>query len=155
MEKSLLVGLIILIVLVVFILGAGIGIFYQTQKDITGINNIRDTSEKLSSKVIPPIIAYGRVTKIDGKNITLNFSGENLIAKMDDNAQIFKFSSPSSSTKDSQPSSTRQETKFENIKVGDNLNITFKVLSDGTLLGQSVSILNSFPATAAPTNKVK
>ncbi len=139
MNRSLIV--LIIVVLAVFVLGGGVGIFFQTQKDAPLLKKAEEMEaavKKLSSKVIASTVAYGEVTKIEGRNITLKYGEETLTIKIKDNAPIYSFAQ----NKEKIP--VQQAAKFEDIKTADNLNIALKLLSDGSLESQSVIILPSF-----------
>lgn len=140
-------NLIILIaVAVVFlIVGAGLGIFYQTQKAVVPPKEVPkvEAVQKLSSKVIPSITAYGTVANISGRNITLTFGGDSLTVKIRDDALIYL---PTAYIKDSKgnPVTVPQQTaKFADIKTGDNISVNLKLLPDGQIEGAMVIILGS------------
>lgn len=139
MNKNLLTTFII-IGLVFFVLGGGLGVFYQIQKDIPLLEK-SEAINVLSSKVIPSIVAYGRVTDISEKNITLTFSGDTLIIKIKDTASIYSF------VPDEEGNSNRQKTNFSQIKKGDNVSVNLNMLPDGQLEGESVIILQSANAS--------
>ncbi|OGZ73099.1 MAG: hypothetical protein A2998_03345 [Candidatus Staskawiczbacteria bacterium RIFCSPLOWO2_01_FULL_37_25b] len=133
MNKKILIGIIPIIV--ALILGGAIGIFFQFQKDAPQVKKSGEVIKSLSSKVVPSIVAFGRVSKIDGRNITLDYNGDNITINIGDDAKIY--------TSSNQGEGGGQEIiSFENIKTGDNLSINLKVLPDGQLQGQSIIILN-------------
>ena len=129
--------LLIVILLVIFVIGAGLGIFFQMQKDAPKIKSANLLINTLSSKAVPSIVAFGKVTSINGKNITLSFNGGSVTIKINDNAVV------SSMSANAQDKSAPQKITFSQIKIGDTLNISIKVFSDGQLLGQSVIIVSS------------
>lgn len=138
MDNKALTTLIVVAVLFL-IVGGGVGMAYQTQKDsvkIKQVNIMEPAFKGLSSKVIPSIVAYGQVTNIEGRNITLSYSGESLTVKIKDNANIYSFATaPGTKT------ASQEKANFSDIKKGDNLNISLKLLADGSLEGQSAIIL--------------
>jgi Cu/Ag efflux protein CusF len=138
MDKKILIILLIIVSLVLFTAGLSLGIFYQKQKDAPKVDAAKIILEKLSSKTVPSIAIYGKVTKIDGKNITLTFAGDTMTVNIKDGSNIYSFRG-SGGTSGNVP--VQQDAKFEDIKVGDNLNATMKVLADGQLESQSVIIL--------------
>ena len=118
-----------------FVLGGGLGVYYASEAGgVPGSKAAVKTQavQTLSSKVIPSITAYGQVSKIDGKNITLNYGGDSLTIKLRDDAQIFF---PSTAT------TPQKMAKFEDIKVGQNVSMNIKLLPDGQIEGQLVIIL--------------
>ena len=125
------------------VLGGGLWVFYQQQntapKEVVKIQAV----QTLSSKVIPSITAFGQVTKIDGKTITLTFGGDNLTVKIRDDAQIYL---PATTAKDKNGklvTSQQQTAQFSDIKVGNNVSVNLKLLSDGQIEGQLVIILGA------------
>ena len=126
MNRNFLI-LLIIAVLFAFVLGGGLGILYQTQKSASQI--VSPSIKGLSSKVIiSSIVARGEVVKIEGKNITLKNEGETLTVNISDNSKIY------SSGKIVGPG-------IGGIKVGDNLQITLKLLPNSQLEGQLILIL--------------
>lgn len=130
----------IIIGVVTFVVGAGLGIFYQSQIDAPQLANftaIKAVFKNLSSKAVPSILAYGQVTNIEGRNLTLSYSGDSVSIAISDSANINSF------VKDSNGVPSQQKIDFSQIKNGDTLNISVKILPNGQLEGQSVIILSS------------
>jgi hypothetical protein len=125
---------ILVVVGVIFlVVGAALGIFYQVQRDIPSLAAVKT----LSSKVIPAIAAYGDVTKVDDRNVTLSFNGDSLTVRIKENSPVVKFARASVGN----PNPAEQKVDFKDIKVGDSLSVSVKVLPDGQLEGVSVIIL--------------
>ena len=148
MNKLFIIFLLIILGLVIFALGGGLGIMFQTQKTATQIQEtsvqLSKTQQKtdslgkeLSSNVIP-LHAIGSVTKIDGMNITLNSNGDTVVIPISSTALIFSYGSSASGV----AQAPAQSTQFQDIKIGDYLSINLKVLSDNTLEGETVSVIN-------------
>lgn len=129
--------LFVIIITIFFALGGGLGIFYQSQKGGGGEGVSANILKNLNSKAVPSIIAYGQVTKIEGRNVTLSFNGDSVTVKVSDSASINSF------VKDSAGATTQQKKDFSQIKNGDTLSINVKLLSDGNLQGESVIILST------------
>jgi len=127
----------ILVGVVLFIVGAALGIFYQVQIGSKSATEVK-TVNALASKVIPSIVAYGKVTAIDGQNVTVSFDGDTLMVPIVDNAQVFAFTN---TTATSAP--VQQKSSFDKLKVGDNINISVKVLEGGKMQGESIFIMPS------------
>jgi len=133
--------LFIFIGLFLFVLGGGLGILYeaqqngpQTGKSQTEANNlVRD----LSSEVVRSIVVYGKVEAIDGKNIIVSNGGDIITIELSENIQAY------SSSRDDLGRPSQQEIQIKDIKKGDILNITSKLLPDGQLQGLSVFIAQS------------
>lgn len=131
----------IVVILIVFLIGGGAGIMYQAQKTITPttqVQTIPPIVKQLSSKVVPSIAVYGKVTDINGRNVTVSYDTDNITIKIKDGAPVVSF------VTDSKGVSKQQTSDFSQIKKDSNINISCKFLSDGTLEGETVIIL---PAT--------
>ena len=100
----------------------------------TQTKEVVKTVNVLGSKTVPSIVAYGQVEKIEGKNITLTNMGDSITVKIKDNAQIISFLNRDD------PIANKQA-NFSDIKKGDTLNITVKVLPNGSLEGETAIIL--------------
>lgn len=139
MNKAFLVILSVVIILVSFGLGAGVGVFYQMQKNAPQINKAEEVIKKLTSKALPLIVVYGQIINIEGKNLTVSFNGESVDVKINENATISMFST------DSQGKSSQQNFVFNQIKIGQTVSVNTKVSLDGQLQGEAITI---FPSTA-------
>jgi hypothetical protein len=144
MEKKSII-LFFIFAFLIFILGGGTGVFYQSQKCPLNIENTTDKTaifekavKDLSSKTIYFIVAYGDVTDIQGRDITINNNGENLTIKIKEDAKITSFKVPAVGETSSD---TETPAKFEDIKNGNNLRISLRVFSDGQITGDSVIIM--------------
>jgi|SRR3989344_83866 len=134
------------------IIGFGFGVFFGMvyPVQIPGIVLQNDNKQvtdqiinKLNSKVIPSVAAYGTVTKINGKSITLSYQEDNLVVLVKDDAKIYTFVKEAGKT-----SSVSKLIGFGDIKVGDNVTANIKILSDGQIQGVSVIVLP--PASISP-----
>jgi len=134
MSKSNIV-VIIIVGIIIFVIGGAVGVFYQMQKDAPELLKA-SALEKLSSNVIPSIVAYGEVLDINGRDVLISFSGASLTVPIDENAQVYSFNNSSASE-----SPTQQQANFSEIKKGDYLNISLKVSMDGEIQGKTVIIL--------------
>jgi len=101
----------------------------------------RDTINSLSSKVFSSIIAYGQVQAIEGRNVTVSNLGDNLTISLIDSAQVYFFEAIGGSA-----APVQKKGAFGDIKVGDKVNISVRVLPAGGLEGMVVTIL---PALAS------
>ena len=132
--------LVVGLILFIFILGAGTGVVFMAQKNAPKFKIAARDAEvvkNLSSKTVPSIVAYGKVEKIEGKNITLAFSGDTITVPIAPNAHIFSLRSVVDKTN----GSSVQDSSFEKIKNGDTLSINLKLLADGTMQGSTINIL--------------
>ena len=76
---------------------------------------------------------YGKVESISGRTVKISNNGDVVSVAILENA-IF------SAVDASKKSPVRQGAKFEDIKVGDNLNISVKVAENNSFIGASVVI---------------
>ncbi len=144
MNKIILIVSAIIAGLLLLALGASLGVSYQAQQASISSPQL-DQLEKttaavkfLSSKTVPSIVAYGQVTKIEDRDITLSYGGDSIKANIEENSLVYSF------INDSQGKPAQKQVDFKEIKIGDNLNITLKLLPDGQLQGQSIFILLPF-----------
>ncbi len=129
------------------------GVSFQRQKispQVAELQRIKTSFEKLSSsKIISSIVAFGEVIDINSaeRKIILSYKGENLPVLIGKDAEISFFDISFLKQGTSLTSPLQRKGSFKNIKIGDNLNISLKILSDGQLEGVAVII---FPATETP-----
>ena len=131
--------LLIIIGLVIFAVGAALGIFYQFNKDNIQIQKSEEISteiQNLSSDIVTAVAAYGKVVAINGNNVTLSYNGKSLTINIGENVPITSYAAPVNG-------SAQQNLKFSDIKLGDNLNIALKISGDGKLIAQTVLIFSS------------
>jgi hypothetical protein len=122
----------LLIGVVLLLVGVGIGIIYQIQKD----GSLVSSAKSLSSEIIASIAAYGEVTNIDGRNITLSFMDESLTILVSEEARVYSFKQQGL-----EAGAKQNLANFNDIKKGDFINISVKLSSDGKLEGNNVVIL--------------
>ena len=120
--------LIIVIVLIVAGLGFGLliggyigGTLCQQGKNKPLENAIDPLKCLGSSKIISAVSASGEVTKISGRTVTLSNGIENFPVIINEDTPIYSLISGVKSS-------------FEAIKVGDNLDVNIKVLSNDQLV---------------------
>jgi len=143
MDKTTII-ILITAILVSLVLGAGLGIFYQMQKDATKIQAGEKNAaaiKDLSSDLVLSAVVYGEVSAINGKNITLSYNGKTMQVEIAADATIY--SVPTTSGSSQTPITTLPKAKISDIKTGNILNITMKVLPDGSLIGKTVGIISS------------
>jgi hypothetical protein len=133
MNKKQLVFLIVIGVLL-FVLGGALGVAYDMNKTPQQIKV--KTVNSLSSKVVSSIVAYGRISHIDGRIITLNNFGEDLVVSIPDNAKIYSFTIPSGTKTPVQQAAT-----FGSVQLNQNVNVNLKLLPSGQFEGSSIIIL--------------
>ena len=136
MNKTTSIILVIIFGLVCLILGGATGFLYKTLQLSPQIEKTTAIIKDLSSKIILSSVAYGQVSKIEGRDITLSYNGDSIKINMTENIPIYY-------TNDSVGKSVQQKVDFKAIKIGDTLNIIIKVLPDGQVQSQSVLILLS------------
>lgn len=130
-KKSIII--LILIGVVIFVVGGGVGILYKTEK--TSEFSIKG-SNMLSSRVISKIVAYGEVTEINKRNITLSFLEESLTFEIKENTPVYKI------VGDEPGSAFWQDSTFNEIKEGNRLNINLKIKENNEIEIVAVYILS-------------
>ena len=138
-RKNLTIIIVVAVVAVIIGLALGMNLSPKSVAEKSQSTKFESAVKALSSKVIPSIIAYGQVSKIENKNITLTYNKETLTIPLTQSTSIYSFVAPATGSKTATP--TQKKAAFSEIKVGDSLNITLKLLPDGTIEGQSVIIL--------------
>ena len=139
MVVSILVGLVIF-------LGVGYILGVYSQQKINGqkIESLEKTKNIFSySKLINSIIAFGKISNISGRTITLTSETDTLEITMRANAQVYSFTAPTSTGGQLTGIPSQNIAAFEDIKVGDNLNVNMRMLPDGTFEGASAIIFES------------
>ena len=135
--------------LIIFAVGIGLGIFYQSQSQsknpaIQQAIKIQPTINILASKTVQSIVVTGRVVKIVGRNMTLTYAGDQITTGIGANAQIFSSALTKDPVTKNLISGVPQPVDFSTIAAGDNVTATLKMLPTGQLEGESVYI---FPGT--------
>lgn len=138
------------------IVGFAFGIIYQKGKVVLpSENTVRTTPplvKDLSSRVIPSITAYGTVSKIDGKNLTITNQGDSMTVPVRDDAKIYSFVIENVPVKPGSklttPKSVSKQVDFKEIKVGNSVSVSIRILSNSKVEGFSVVVL---PPPAKPT----
>jgi hypothetical protein len=132
-------------VFVIFAIGGGLGILYQNQKlqsdkEIQQAIFMAPTVKALSSKAVQSIVAYGQVERIEGRSITLVYAGEKITVTLKDNAEIFSSIAKKDPKTGNLKTPAPEKAEFKDIKTGDMVSITLKILADGKIQGESVFI---------------
>ena len=142
--RNIIVSLIV--VVLILLVGGFLGAAYQRQQGGQS-QGIAQMVKDLNSKVVPTISAYGSVTKVEGRNLTLTYQGDTLTLKITDDAKVYSISpvtppkSGTGSNKNTSGAATPlKEVAFQNIAVGNNVSVRLRVLPDGQFEGFSVII---------------
>ncbi len=111
-----------------------------------------DSIKVLSSNVIAPITARGKVSKIDGNNFTLLFQTASATIAMrgDTKVYILVVAPPSALNKSKYMS---KQVALKDIKVGDNVEVNVRVLTTGQIEGYNIIILPR--PVVVPTTPIK
>lgn len=144
--------LLIIGALVIFVAGGAIGIFYQTQMGTSLIKNpqviapsvnpvVNNIIKTLSSKLVSSINSYGKVSKIDGINVTLTSQGESLTIQVKENVPIFTYVQTLPLKKGDISNMVQKELNLKDIKNGDSLDVSLKLLPDGQLEAKSIYVI--------------
>jgi len=132
MEKEkLYVSLAVIIILSVAV-GIAIGVFYQVRKDTPQIQNTTTVIQNLSSQVVSAVVTYGSITNIDSnRNVTLSYKGDEMTIAVSPDAKIYEYEN-----------SVKRTGQFQDLKVGDLVNITTTILPDGKFQGNMVVVFS-------------
>ncbi len=136
--------------ILIFVIGAGLGVLYKSQptttQDNVAVQNMPASIKTLSSKVVSAISAYGKITKISDRSITLSNENDSATIEVASDAKIYSLS-VTTPIKGKPPVSTSKPIDFTKVAVGDTVSVNLKVLSGGLLQAFSVIVL---PAPATP-----
>lgn len=147
----------LIIVIVLIVVGLGLlaggyfgGILYQQEKNkpelekLERLEKAEKTVKAVSSKVVASVVAFGEVTKISNKTITLTYGGESLEIRVKEDAQIYSFEALTPPKQGITAMPEQKKAEFSDIKVGSQVNAIIKILQDGQIEGLSVIIFPSF-----------
>lgn len=137
MQKS---NLIFLIIGGLILLGLGYGYgFLSGQKEIAGIKTEGPLTDLTESKVITRLnaFAFGEVTETSGWSLTINNQGDTLTVLVKEEATINRLLPSEGEIEAPQT----EEIEFEEIKIGDRVNIVCELKADGSLEGVRVVVL--------------
>ncbi len=146
--KNVVIAIVLGVLILVF--GVGIGVVYQGQKSpvaqVESQQNAQSAStiKALSSKVIPSVAAYGTITNINGRNLTVGYQTDSIVVPVNNDAKIYGFVVTSAVPKGGilpKTSTTSQQINFSDIKKGDSVSVNIKVLASGKMEGLSVIVL--------------
>jgi len=148
--NKIIIPIIIIGSLILLGIGFFLGFSFQTpqvapEQEETPQEEAPQILESISSKIISSITAMGKVTKISGDTITLTQGTENLSIRVKKGAKVSSFVTPTPVEQGETGAIEQKTVSFEDIKVGDSLNIGLEILSDGTVEGLFVII---FPPLA-------
>lgn len=138
MNKIILVSLLLVAGIILFVVGVVVGYMYYQPQGSSLIPTVVEKNIWPSSKVVSQITTTGKVTKIDGNDITLTNEGDTLKIRVIKNAIIY---ASKVSTQNGKNVTSVEKATFSDIKVGSDLNILTNVSStDKQLEGYSVLI---------------
>ncbi len=147
MNNKILTIVICVIVGAVLFSGTGyfVGVSLEKEKSQSRIETLEkqtNITEMLgSSKIINSVIAFGKVSKVSGRTVTLASGLEKLAIDIKEDAQIYLMTAPTSVDGNISGIPTQRTAVFGEIKVGDNINVNVKILSNGSAEGLGVIIL--------------
>lgn len=141
---------IIMVIVAVIILIVGVvgGMAWQKSLSAASLQKLAQlqamepTIKSLSTKMFPSIVAYGNVTKIEGRNITLTSNAETITIPTTDNTYIYTVEAPTKpAAKGTTAAPTQQRAQFSQIKTGNNVSVAIRVLPTGGIEALSVMII--------------
>jgi len=112
------------------------------------IEKMEKIEKTIGSKVITSIVAYGEVSKISGRTVTLTSGAESIEVFIKENAVFLSHVILAVGEKIPETVPQQKEVGFSDIKIGNNLSATIKILPSGG--AESVSVV--IYLTAAETN---
>ena len=144
------------IVVVIFLIGYALGTLKNStpKASIASQNQSQVMPEAikvLSSKVIPAIAAYGMITKIDGRNVTMTYQTDSIVVAFRTDAKIYSYTiNPAVKTpKGAAPAYVTTLASFNDLKVGQNISANIKVDLNGQVEGFSAIFIPGSLTTPA------
>ncbi|MFA7676416.1 MAG: hypothetical protein WCY28_03345 [Candidatus Shapirobacteria bacterium] len=116
MDKTNII-ILVLIGAVLFSVGGGLGIIYQSQKNYSEENIFK----ALSSKAVSSIAISGELKKVNNEKIILSYEEENFEIKVSENTRVYYF-------RESSPGETK-DISIKDLKAGDRLNIEAVIIN--------------------------
>lgn len=133
MENSAIYFSLIVIVIMAFMLGAGLGFFLKTDNNaIVQIQPATELISLLSSKPISGIMIYGTVKDISDRDIIISNQEETIALQISSHAKVYKTGTEKT-----------EEISFEDVKKGDALTINSVMTAEGKLRGDSIYIFTN------------
>jgi len=133
----------IIIGLVIFVVGGGVGIMYQKSKTASISPEENPVYKILNSKLIPVITAYGKIVSINGSDMVLGSGEEMLNIKMEDNAPIYFFDS-SVDLGNGLSTPSQKIIGIDKLKEGQEISINLEIDKNGKINGVA-GVLISYP----------
>jgi len=141
-------GVIVLIVLAIVVFVFGVGLGSTVSKPKTGTGQSSQIVKDLSSKVIPSVSAYGTITNLSGRNITLSYQGDSIMIPITADAKIFSFITTPVTKTTTASQTIGKPITFSDLKIGNTASITIKILPSDNIEGNSVVVLPAVQTVA-------
>jgi hypothetical protein len=111
-------------------IGYLLGVASYEYKNRAQESKLENIVAALDSDVVPSIVSYGKVVSINGREIVMAFNEDRIKIKVRDDAKIHALSG--------RLNGDQAPFDFNQIKVGDMLNVDVSVDPDGNFVGNSV-----------------
>lgn len=133
MDNKKITAIILLVIggIVILVVGVFSGILAERQ--ITGpkLEKAKAALQIIGSKLVPSITVFGEVKNISGRDVVLEYVGESVTVKVKNDAQIVTLLKEGG----------QREAKFEDLKIGDFVNVSLNITQDGEVEGSQVRII--------------
>jgi len=139
MKKNQIISIIIGALILAGLVG---GFSYQLGQKSVGVAYETSLPNVLESKVIQRWsgLAAGRIIEISGRNVTLSSGEETIDISIREDAPVYRVVLVKGETETPAPAA-REEVEFEDVKVGDRVNVSCLLKTDAPLEGIAVTIL--------------
>lgn len=135
MKKSILIITFILVAVIFTLIGA-VSVYIITRPTPQQAQ-LEKNVNLILSKTISSITSSGKVTAIEGRNITISNLGDSVTILVPAGKPVYSLESEDG---------VQKKITFEDIKIGDSVNIGLKVKDNKQLEGQSIIIFATEPA---------
>jgi len=115
---------------------------YWVKQQALKVGSEPSVANLLNSKVINGLtaVANGQIKEVSGRNLIIAANGETLSVSVKDDADIGRLLPTKENTNIPQPMA-REDIKFEEMKVGDQVNIFCNLKTDLSLEGSNITVL--------------
>lgn len=135
MSKTAQIILYLCVVVLIGVAGAGGGFWYAQRAGLSSDIPKTTPENKVAWGLF--LSAAGKVTKVEGQEMTLEQEGDTLAFKVDEEAVITQVTLPGEAVS---PEVEQKEISLNEIKVGDEVTATLEIQSDGSRLARSVTV---------------
>ncbi len=138
MKNKDLIPILITGAVALLVIGGVVGALVQKQITAPQLEKASKLSDLAKSGAILSISAGGEITNILDRTVTLTQGGESLVIPIAENAEIVSYVTPETEGAPLE----RKEINFTDLKVGNYLSVSLKILPDGGFEGTAATMFS-------------